>query len=128
MSGLEDVWVWTTTMREDVCVDDVYMDRPTAIELLEVVAQTLSETVVPATAPHAQHQARVTANLCRIIGRELAAGEPPATSFPDSLLEIDDAAEATAYADVLELVRSKLAVVKPGYDTHGAAQEHDIIA
>lgn len=104
------------------------MDRPTAAELLEIVAATLSETVVPATAPHAQHQARVAANLCRILGRELATGTPSAPDFPESLLDADDPTAAAAYDDALALVEAKLAIVKPGYNNHGAQQEHDIIA
>jgi len=107
---------------------DIAMDRPTAVELLEIMAATLSETVVPATAPHAQHQARVVANLCRILGRELAAPDTGTTTLPASLLDTDDITADTAYPDVLELVRSKLAVNKPGYDSHGAAEERDIVA
>ena len=109
-------------------VDDLHMDRPTAVELLEVMAETLSETVVPATAPHAQHQARVVANLCRILGRELAAHDRDSTALPASLFDVDDVTADAAYPDVLQLVRNKLAVAKPGYETHGAAQERDIIA
>ena len=104
------------------------MDRPTAIELLEVMAETLSETIVPATAPHAQHQARVVANLCRIIGRELSAPGRTAAALPASLLDVDDLTADAAYPAVLEIVRAKLAVAKPGYDSHGAAQERDITA
>ena len=92
------------------------------------MAATLSETVVPATASHAQHQARVVANLCRILSRELAAGEAPAISLPPSLLDVDDATAHAAYEDVLELVRTKLAVNKPGYDSHGADEERSIVA
>ena len=112
-------------------MDELATDRPTASELLEIMAETLSDVVVPATAPHAQHQARVAANLCRILGRELAVG--PATNtapitLPPSLLDADDVVAQAAYDDVLTLVRAKLAVVKPGYDDHGAEQEQGIIA
>jgi len=109
-------------------VDDLNMDRPTAVELLEIMAATMSETVVPATAPHAQHQARVVANLCRILGRELSAAHPPRSPIPASLLDVDEATAAAAYNDVLELVRAKLTINKPGYDTHGATEERDIVA
>lgn len=109
-------------------VDELRTDRPTAVELLEIMAATLSETVIPATAPHAQHQARVVANLCRVLGRELAADETATVSIPPSLRDVDDTAADAAYGDVLELVRAKLALNKPGYDTHGAAQERDIVA
>lgn len=111
---------------------DLRADRPTAAELLEIVAATLSESVVPATAPHAQHQARVAANICRILQRELSADPPDMSalpeSLPDSLLGVDEATADAAYDGVLELVRAKLAVNKPGYDAHGAAEEQAIIA
>jgi hypothetical protein len=108
--------------------DFVAMDRPTAIELLEIIAETLNDTVVPATAPHAQHQARVAANLCRILGRELAAGALEVPELPVSLIGCDDATAAAAFDDVLALVRSKLAIAKPGYDTHDASAEAAIVA
>jgi len=124
-------------------------DRPTASELLAIMAQTLSDTVVPATEPHARHQARVAANLCRILAREL---EAPSTASaiasiehtlglvaPDdggsddggnddrrldaicaSIASADDHQAAAVYADVAALVKSKLDVVKPGYDAHEA--------
>jgi len=103
------------------------MDRPTAGELLEIIAETLSDTVVPATAPHAQHQARVAANLCRILSRELAATGTEAIDLPESLLDTDDVTAEAAYDDVLALVRAKLDVAKPGYDAHGTAEEQAII-
>ncbi len=118
----------TALVREDVAVDDLHTDRPTAVELLEIVAATLSETVVPATAPHAQHQARVAANLCRILGRELAADARPAADLPASLFDTDDATADAVFDDVVELVRAKLEINKPGYDTHGAQSEREIIA
>lgn len=115
-------------LREDSAVDELRTDRPTAVELLEIMAATLSETVVPATAPHAQHQARVVANLCRVLGRELASEESPALELPASLLDVDDATAEAAYPDVVALVRAKLTVNKPGYDSHGAAEERSIVA
>ena len=114
--------------RVEIDENDVAMDRPTAAELLEIIAATLSETVVPATAPHAQHQARVAANLCRILGRELAAPDAPMVNLPSTLIDVDDETAEHAYSDVLELVRSKLVVVKPGYDAHDAQAERDIVA
>jgi len=104
------------------------MDRPTAVELLEIMSATLNETIVPATAPHAQHQTRVVANLCRILMRELDADQAEPSALPPSLIDVDDATADATYADVLELVRAKLAVNKPGYDAHGAIEERDIVA
>ena len=109
-------------------MNELRTDRPTAAELLEIMAATLSETVVPATAPHAQHQARVVANLCRILGRELAVESEQPTELPDSLLNVDDVVAEAAYPDVLELVRAKLKVNKPGYDAHDADAERGIVA
>jgi len=115
-------------IRETVSVNELRTDRPTAVELLEIMAATMSETVVPATAPHAQHQARVVANLCRVLQRELAAEHAAPVDLPPSLLDVDDATADAAYPDVLALVRAKLAVNKPGYDAHGAAEERSIVA
>lgn len=108
---------------------DLTQDRPTAVELLEIIAETLQETVVPATAPHAQHQARIAANLCRILGRQLASptGDVGAIGT-SSLVDADETTADAAFADVLALVRSKLAVVKPGYDAHDATAEAGIVA
>lgn len=107
---------------------DLGVDRPTAAELLEIIAATLTETVVPATATHAQHQARVAANLCRILQRELEAEPGAPVSLPDSLIDCSDSDAAAAFDDVLALVQSKLAVAKPGYDTHDAQAEANVIA
>lgn len=108
-------------------MDDLATDRPSAAELLEIVAETLSDTVVPATASHAQHQARVAANLCRILSRELAGDERRSPDLPASLTHVDDATAEAVYDEVLQLVRSKLDVVKPGYDQHGAIEERSIV-
>ena len=116
----------------DRTMDDLAMDRPTAGELLEIIAETLTDVVVPATASHARHHARVAANLCHILARELAdtmtVEAAAAVDHADSLLAIDDDAAAAAYGEVLALVRAKLDVVKPGYDDHGAIEEQNIVA
>ena len=49
-------------------------------------------------------------------------------NLPSTLINVDDETAEHAYSDVLELVRSKLAVVKPGYDAHDAQAEQDIVA
>ena len=49
-------------------------DRPDAQELLNAMAATVSDQIVPATTGGAQHAARVVANLCRILAREAASG------------------------------------------------------
>jgi hypothetical protein len=50
-------------------------DRPTAIELLEVVAQFLEREIVPATAGSRRFQVLVAANVMRIVGREIQLEE-----------------------------------------------------
>lgn len=46
-------------------------DRPTAVELLEVVAQFLEREVAPAATGSRRFQALVAANVMRIVTREL---------------------------------------------------------
>ncbi|MEM7092454.1 MAG: hypothetical protein AAF567_05595 [Actinomycetota bacterium] len=107
---------------------DLRSDRPTAAELLEIIAETLSDSVVPATAPHAQHQARVAANLARMLARELGSAPEPMPSLPSNLVDADDATAAAAFVEVQALVQAKLAINKPGYDTHDAAAEAEVVA
>ena len=106
---------------------DLRVDRPTAAELLDIIAETLSETVVPATEPHARHQARVAANLCRILQRELAGDLGPAPALPPSLVDLDDEEAAATFDAVQAIVRAKLAINKPGYDRHDAAAEAAVV-
>lgn len=125
-------------------------DRPTAAELLEIVAETLSDTVVPATEPHARHQARVAANLCRVIARELNQAHAPesllasieadlgvaqAASTNDRLANIaraigslGDDAVAPVHEQVAALVKSKLDVAKPDYYVHDAVAEAGVVS
>ncbi len=107
---------------------DLRADRPTASELLEIIAETLTTTVLPATAPHAQHQVRVAANLCRILERELMAKPVGAATVPETVLELDDEEAAAIFAQVKGLVQAKLAINKPGYDAHDAAAENAVVA
>ena len=48
--------------------------------------------------------------------------------LPASLLDLDDGAAAEAFGLVKTLVQAKLAVNKPGYDTHDAVAEAAVIA
>ena len=48
------------------------IDRPDATLLLEAMAATLADKVMPELSGGAQHQARIVANLCRIVARDLA--------------------------------------------------------
>ena len=51
------------------------LDEPDAATLLEAMAATLTDRVMPALEGGVRHEARVVANLCRILARELAADE-----------------------------------------------------
>ena len=48
------------------------IDQPDARRLLEAMAATLTDKVMPELTGGAQHQARVVANLCRVVARDLA--------------------------------------------------------
>ena len=123
-------------------------DRPTAQELLEAVVELLEGTIMPATEGGLRHQARVAANLCRIVGRELERGaaledfeiellssalgvqaeadsdaETLSRALSEGLLSGDEALEPKAWSALLEIVRGKLAVAKPGYDDYDYAGE-----
>lgn len=50
------------------------IDRPEPVALLNAMATTLSEQVVPECSGGPQHAARVVANLCRILAREFDLG------------------------------------------------------
>lgn len=114
-------------------------DRPTAVELLEAIAATLDQRVLPAVEGGVRHDVRVAANLCRIIAREVAdvdlsaavTAEFQALVGDDShdganLLaavstliddgELDAQTEAAARSAALAHVQAKLAVSQPGYD------------
>jgi hypothetical protein len=123
-------------------------DEPDAAKLLDAVAVTLDEQVLPRTDPAAQHHVRVAANLCRIVAREITLdpdAEARARAALGALLGRDRAAAtlwaeladqltpdpagppdpaldqlaAAAHPVVLAIVRDKLAVAKPGYDDRG---------
>jgi len=128
-------------------------DRPTAWELLDAVAELLEETIMPATEGGVRHQARVAANLCRIVQRELETGVQADRREAELLAAVlggdagadreplgeahelsqelhrrlldgeDESLEAAAWPALLEIVRAKLAIAKPGYDTYDYSGE-----
>jgi hypothetical protein len=124
-------------------------DRPTASELLVTIADLLEQHVLAATQGGLQHQVRVAGNLCRILEREarlgaaqearevelLAAvlGEPAggrdALTLTRLLVERlaagDAALERRAFPALVEIVRGKLAIAKPGHDDFDFAAELD---
>ncbi|MDT5004118.1 MAG: hypothetical protein QOJ24_1294 [Mycobacterium sp.] len=99
--------------------------RPTAAELVAVVADFLDNDVRNATDGQVSFHARVAANVLRIVERELLddRAAPNLLGYPDETAlaaairagDLDDRA-----ADVLPclraLVRHRLAVAHPGYD------------
>jgi hypothetical protein len=125
-------------------------DRPTASELLEAIADLLEKEVLPATQGGLQHQVRVAGNLCRILEREArlgasqdarevellagALGEAPggrdALALSGALVARldaghDAALEGRAFRALVEIVRGKLAVAKPGHDAWDFGTELD---
>ena len=66
-------------------------DEPSAEALLLAMAAALADQVVPATSGGAAHAARVVANLCRILAREVAAPGDDVTVDLRVLLSADGA-------------------------------------
>ena len=109
------------------------IDEPDAVTLLEAMAATLSEQVVPATSGGAQHAARVVANLCRILARDAQSADDAARaqealallldqdgSHPDLVAALDrliadgDAPDGTL-ALLLDDATRRAEIAKPGY-------------
>ncbi len=125
-------------------------DRPTASELLQTIADLLEGEVLAATKGGLQHQVRVAGNLCRILEREArlgaaadareveglasALGEPAAGRDALALSQAlvarldagrDAALEQRAWRALVEVVRAKLAIAKPGHDAWDFTAELD---
>jgi hypothetical protein len=123
-------------------------DRPTASELLATIADLLEGEVLAATKGGLQHQVRVAGNLCRILEREArlgaahearevellagVLGEPASGRDARALSAAlvlrlgaghDPALERRAFPALLEIVRGKLAIAKPGHDDYDFAGE-----
>jgi Domain of unknown function (DUF6285) len=106
-------------------------DVPTAAQLVEAVREFLEGDVAAATEGRVRFHARVAANVCAIVERELAFGPAQAEAAAARLAGLgvaDDAALAAAiragdlddrYAEVAaavrETVRDKLVVANPRY-------------
>lgn len=123
-------------------------DRPTAAELLATIAELLEGEALEATQGGLRHQIRVAGNLCRIVERELELGpaldarevellsgvlgvDPAgrdARSLAGELVERlgkghDPELERRAWRALVEIVRGKLAVAKPGHDAYDFREE-----
>ena len=116
-------------------------DRPTASELLQAVAELLENELLAATQGGLQHQVRVAGNLCRILEREARLGAAQETREVELLASVlgepsggrdaltlsralaarldagcDIALERRAWPALVEIVRGKLAIAKPGHE------------
>ena len=107
------------------------IDRPDATLLLEAMAATLTDKVMPELSGGAQHQARIVANLCRIVARDLADDAADTTAALTALLgaegSLDDLAAVLDHRlaagelldEALSLLLTDAArraeVAKPGY-------------
>jgi hypothetical protein len=125
-------------------------DRPTASELLSTIADLLEKQVLGATQGALRHSVRVAGNLCRILEREAemgtaldrrevellaeVLGEAPADrdalTLSRTLTERLDASgdralERRAHAALVEIVRGKLSIAKPGHDAYDFGAELD---
>ena len=123
-------------------------DRPTAQELLATIAELLEGEVLQSVEGPLQHQVRVAGNLSRILERELELGARHEASEVALLSEVlgEDAAgrdakalsqalvdrlnaapnpefERRAWRALVEIVRGKLAICKPGHDGYDFTAE-----
>jgi hypothetical protein len=123
-------------------------DRPTASELLATIADLLEGDALAATKGGLQHQVRVAGNLCRILEREAQLGAAQEARELELLAQVlgepargrsarelsaalcarldaghDAALEQRAFPAILEIVRGKLAIAKPGHDDYDFAAE-----
>jgi len=76
-------------------------DRPTALELLKAVERFLDEQVVPNTEGTVRFHARVSANVMRIVARELGQQEESLSAEWARLDELLGAANRPATLDAL---------------------------
>jgi hypothetical protein len=123
-------------------------DRPTASELLATIADLLEGDALAATSGPLQHQIRVAGNLCRILEREARLGAAQDAREVQLLADVlgepaggrdalalssalsarlgagaDPALERRAWNALVEIVRGKLAVAKPGHDDFDFREE-----
>ena len=111
-------------------------DQPTAAELLQAMARTLTDDVVPTTKGSARHSARVVANLCGILARELTDTTDDegraqmlallgvddneadlATVLDQRIRDFDPVFDEAALPLLLADVERRLAIARPDYLT-----------
>ena len=123
-------------------------DRPTAQELLSSIADLLEGEVLTSTHGALKHQVRVAGNLCRILEREVGQRDANAArevALLAAVLDVDpvehDAEalnrqlaeqlasepdlelERRAWPALVEIIRGKLAIDKPGHDAYNFSAE-----
>ena len=110
-------------------------DEPRPTELLDAVARTLDEQVLAETSGATRHAVRIAANLCRVVVRELNAGDgaeidsaladllgsadgDDLARLIDERLRADDPALDSSVSDLLFAdVCRRVDIAKPGYRT-----------
>jgi hypothetical protein len=83
---------------------------------LAAVAELLENTLLPGLPLGLQHQARVGANMVRIVGRELELGADAARREAELLAAVPAGNDDALWHALVEVVRHDLAIAKPGYD------------
>lgn len=109
--------------------------RPTSAELLTALAELLDDVLLPALPPGLQHQARVGANIARILEREvrlgpaaldrerelvrgLVGGLGDLETLADRLRTTDDEDfERGAWDALVAIAHDDVAIAKPGHDS-----------
>jgi len=105
-------------------------DRPSAIELLELAAHFIEREIVPITEGSRQFQARVAANVMRIVAREIQLGEPQLREEIKALAAVLGRPEPTpqsareAHAAVLALSEELSARIRAGEADEGPWRRH----
>lgn len=111
------------------------IDRPDSPALLEAMARALTDEVMPACDGGARHTARVVANLCSMLAREVAndhtaaasarrsaasvlGTEPDPAAIEQAICALSD--DSLANPDLLAALRAdvaaRLVTARPGYD------------
>lgn len=93
-------------------------DWPSAPEVLDAVAQALTDEVLAGTAGGTAHTVRVAANLCRIVARQIRADDGSAVDLELALLVGLD--EATSPDDLGAALDERLRTDDPAFDAAAA--------
>lgn len=89
------------------------IDRPPAVDLLLAMADTLQSSVVPACDGGPQHEARVVANLCRILAREWDQGTNGTDQTAHDLASFLGRTSDASLADLVGALDAQLTQAQP---------------